>query len=146
MPAPLDVSVERTVPAPPERVAAVMFDPSRDSQWMKAVRSAERLPGSPPRTRRTGRFLGRTITWTTEVLEDAPPHRLRLRIVDGPFIGDVEYSIERAGSGSRVRIRNVGQPGLFAFMPRWLTMAAMKSAVRADLARLSALVQQADRV
>lgn len=41
MPAPLDVSVERTIPAPPERVASVMFGPSRDSQWMKAALRAD---------------------------------------------------------------------------------------------------------
>ena len=141
----IDVTAERTMSAPPERVAAVMFDPANDPAWMKAVRTAVRQPsdaGSPPQIRRTGRFLGRTIRWTTEVMEHDPPRRLRLRIVDGPFVGDVIYEIEPHASGSTVRIRNVGEAGQFRFLPRALTMAAMRSALRADLARLSALVER----
>lgn len=136
----LDVSAERAIPATPEQIARVMFDPVNDPRWMKAVRSVESLePGKTgARARRSGRFLGRTIHWTTEVLEYAPPHRLRLRIVDGPFRGDVFYRIEEAPQGSLVRIRNVGEAGSFRFMPRFLMEMAMKSALRADLERLAA--------
>src|SRR5262245_27894598 len=134
----IDVTAERTIAAPPEAVAAVMFDPVNDSKWMKAVKSAERLDstGGAARVRRTGSFLGKTIQWTTELLEHDPPRRLRLLIADGPFNGEVTYEIEPAGTGSRVRIRNVGEPGMFAWMPRFMTMAAMRTALGKDLEHL----------
>jgi hypothetical protein len=64
-----------------------------------------------------------------------------LRIAEGPFVGTVQYDIGRAGSGSIVRIRNVGDPGKFGFLPKALIEAPMRSALNADLARLKALVE-----
>jgi len=88
--------------------------------------------------RRTGRFLGRTLRWTTEVTGVSANH-LDLRIVDGPMRGTVAYRIERDESGSRVTIRNVGQaPG---FAPRWLLTFAMRRALAADLRRLQRAVE-----
>ena len=66
----LDVSVTEVVEATPTCVRAIMFDPRQDPTWMAAVKSVEPMseelrPGA--RVRRTGRFLGRTLRWTTEV-------------------------------------------------------------------------------
>jgi hypothetical protein len=70
----LDVSVTQSMLASPDRVRAVMFDPRFDPDWMAAVKSVEPLveetrPGA--RVRRVGRFLGRTLRWTTEVVRAA---------------------------------------------------------------------------
>jgi len=78
----IDVSAELEMPFPPERIAAVMFDPANDTLWMKAVKQAERLDdtsGAGARVRRSARFLGRAISWVTEVVEHDPPRLLRLR-------------------------------------------------------------------
>ncbi|MGH7490605.1 MAG: SRPBCC family protein, partial [bacterium] len=126
----LDVSVHDFIAASPVRVRAVMFDPLQDPTWMAAVRTVEPVsaalaPGA--RVRRTGRFLGRTLRWTTEVV-GLTGDRLDLRIVDGPMRGTVAYTIEAEGGGARVTIRNVGEaPG---FAPRWLLTWAMRRAWR----------------
>jgi len=96
MPSPLDISVSQIVAAPAERVRSLMFDPRQDPRWMAAVKTVEPLaaefvPGT--RVRRTGRFLGRTLHWTTEVTA-VSAHHLDLRIVDGPMRGTVEYRVE----------------------------------------------------
>ena len=140
----IDVSVERALPMPPEQVAAVMFDPAQDPTWMKALTSATLLDApfaTGSRVERTARFLGRTIGWTTVVQEYVPPHRLVLDITDGPFVGVVTYEIETSGTGSLVRIRNVGRPGKFGWMPSALMTRAMKSSVGKDLAHLEAAVR-----
>ena len=88
--------------------------------------------------RRTGRFLGRTMRWTTEIT-GLSGHALDLRIIDGPMRGTVSYRIASDVDGSRVTIRNVGHaPG---FAPRWLLTWAMRRALRADLRRLQRVVE-----
>jgi uncharacterized membrane protein len=141
MAAPLDVSVTRVMDATPDRVRRIMFDPRQDPGWMAAVTGVDVLDaGERPgvRARRTGRFLGRTIRWTTAIVS-VDERQLELRIVDGPMRGTVRYRIEPVGSGSRVSIRNVGEtPG---YAPRWLLSWAMRRALAADLRRLQRAVE-----
>jgi hypothetical protein len=140
--APLDVAVSEFVGAPPQRVRAVMFDPRLDPQWMAAVTAVQPLGDATTvgtQVRRTGRFLGRTLRWTTEITAVSAT-RLDLTIVDGPMRGTVAYQIDADGDGARVTIRNVGQaPG---FAPRWLLRFAMRRALAADLRRLKQIVEQ----
>jgi uncharacterized membrane protein len=142
MPSELDVSVTAPVSASPDRVRSYMFDPRHDPEWMAAVKSVEPLdddarPGA--RVRRVGRFLGRTLRWTTEIVS-VQPSELQLRIVDGPMRGIVTYHIEPSASGSLVTIRNTGQaPG---FAPRWLLAMAMRRSLSADLRRLRRAVER----
>jgi uncharacterized membrane protein len=135
VPSMVDVSVTEIVEASPDRVRRIMFDARQDPTWMAAVKSVEPLGDLRPgaRVRRTGRFLGRTLRWTTEVIS-VSAHRLDLQIVDGPMRGTVTYRIEPEGDGSRVTIRNVGHAPAFA--PRWLLIWAMRRSLAADLRRL----------
>jgi uncharacterized membrane protein len=137
----IDVRVELPIHASADAIRAAMFDPRQDPHWMAAVRSVEPeadtlRPGA--RVRRTGRFLGRTLQWTTEVLA-VTPNDLHLRIIDGPMRGDVFYRIDPASSGSLVSIRNTGDaPGM---APRWLLMLMMRRSLTADLRRLKQLTE-----
>ena len=137
----LDVTVGRQMAVSPDRVRTVMFDPHQDPGWMAAVKAVEPLTGEAgraARVRRTGRFLGRTIHWTTETAA-LRQNELELRIVDGPMRGTVTYRIESSGSGSFVTIRNTGEaPGM---APRWLLAMAMRRSLTADLRRLQQLVE-----
>ena len=128
--------------AAPERVRAVMFEPRNDPQWMAAVKSVEPqsdsyAPGA--RVRRVGRFLGRELRWTTELVSTSPTH-VELRIIDGPMRGSVFYTIEPTAAGSTVSIRNTGEaPG---FAPKPLLRFFMRRSLEADLRRLQALVEK----
>jgi len=138
----LDVSVSEFVGAPPARIRAIMFDPLQDPNWMAAVKTVEPLSknlGPGAQVHRPGRFLGRTLRWTTEVI-GVSTERLDLRIIDGPMRGTVAYSIEAERTGARVTIRNVGQaPG---FAPRWLLTFAMRRSLTADLRRLREVAER----
>ena len=138
---PVDVMVGQTMAASADRVRAVMFDSRQDPSWMSAVRSVEPLghgtvPGA--RVRRVGRFLGRTLRWTTEVVA-ARDNDLELRIVDGPMRGTVVYHIEPSGTGSYVTISNTGEAPAMA--PRWFLRMAMRRSLAADLRRLKHVVE-----
>ena len=103
---------------------------------MAAVRRVELLtedlrPGA--RVRRTGRFLGRTLRWTTEITS-VSTQTLEFKFVDGPMRGNMTYRIEPERIGSRAMIRNIGRAPAFA--PRWLLTVAMRGSLTADLRRL----------
>jgi hypothetical protein len=142
----IDLTVETEIAAAPADVAAVMFDPQREPEWMSAIKQVEIVdaalqPGA--RVRRTASFMGRDIGWTTEVEAVHFPHVLKLKIADGPFTGTVSYQIQRSAGGSMVRIHNEGRTTMLGFLPSSLVEAPMRSALTADLARLKALVEKA---
>lgn len=138
----IDISVERSMPIAAEQVAAVMFDPHRDATWMKALSRVEVLDDAVEvgaRVRRHARFLGKDISWVTVVRAHEAGRRLELAIAEGPFVGVVTYEIESAGPAACVaRIRNVGAPGQFAWMPGFLINRAMRSSLGKDLRNLEA--------
>jgi uncharacterized membrane protein len=142
----IDLTVETEIAAAPADVAAVMFDPQREPEWMSAIKQVEIVdaalrPGA--RVRRTASFMGRAIGWTTEVEAVHFPHVLKLKIAEGPFTGTVSYQIQRSAGGSMVRIHNQGQTTMLGFLPASLVEAPMRSALTADLARLKAIVEKA---
>lgn len=140
----IDISVEIEISgAAPADVASVMFDPAREPDWIEAVTGVEVIdPALAPGARvvHRGTLMGRELTWSTQVEAVHFPHILTLRITDGPFVGTVQYNIQRSGGGSHVRVRNVGDPTL-PFVPAALVAGPMRSMMAADLERLKALVQ-----
>jgi uncharacterized protein YndB with AHSA1/START domain len=142
----VDVTAETEIAASPADIAAVMFDPEREPEWMSAIKHVEIIdaalqPGA--RVKRTASFMGKEIGWTTEVEAVHFPHVLRLRIDDGPFTGTVSYSIQRSAGGSTVRVHNQGQTTKLGFLPSAVIEAPMRSAMNADLARLKGIVEGA---
>jgi hypothetical protein len=122
-----------------------MFDPARDPEWISVIRGVELVdPSLEPgaRVKRTAQVFGHDLSWTTEVEAVHFPHVLSLRIVEGPVTGTVRYDIQRAGAGSRVRVRAVGESSLLAGLPSMLITGPVKAALAADLGRLKALVEQ----
>ena len=140
----VDIASEIDILAAPADIAAVMFDPEREPEWVSAVTNVELIePALAPgaRVKRSGTFLGQTISWTSTVELLHFPHVLALRLGDGPFEGLLRYDIQRSGAGSRVLIRSIGDlvvPGIPAVAAR----VPMQQALEADLARLKKIVEQ----
>lgn len=144
MPA-VDVTAEIEIAAAPADVAAVMFDPNREPEWMSVVKRVELVdkalqPGA--RVRRGASFFGHDVNWTTEVQDVHFPHVLTLRIIDGPFTGTIAYHIARQGVGSRVVVRHKGETDKLGFLPAAMIEVPMKSGMQADLERLKTLVEK----
>jgi hypothetical protein len=143
----IDVAAEIEIAAAPADIAAVMFDPAREPEWIAAVTAVTVIDPAlavGARVEHRGSFLGREIAWTTRVERFHFPHVLALRIDDGPFVGLVRYEIQRtSGNGSRAAIRTTGEPGRFGFLPAALITAPMRAAQAADLARLKAIIEAA---
>ena len=87
----MDVTATRKISASPARVAAIMFDPTRDPEWIGGAKSVDPPTGNPTvigaRTTRHGGFMGRKFSWQTEVVEFEPNSLLDMRFVAGPMKG-----------------------------------------------------------
>lgn len=142
----IQVNAEIDIHASPAAIAAVMFDPQRYPEWMKAVTSVEvHDPALAPGARVThhGSFMGKELKWTTTVEAVHFPHVLAMKISDGPFVGTVKIGIQRSGEGSRVQIQNAGELHGLGFVPEMMVTGPMRSALEADLGRLKAIVEGA---
>jgi hypothetical protein len=136
----MDVTASRTIAAKPGRVAAIMFDPNRDPEWIGGAKSVDPPKGDPTRvgarTTRHGGFMGKKFSWTTEVGGHEPDRILHMSFVEGPMKGGtVTYRIEPDGAGSRVSVRNTG-PG-----PQFMGWFVKRS-VSKDLGRLAKILER----
>ncbi len=143
----IDVSAEIDIDAAPADIAGVMFDPQREPEWMRVVTGVELVdpelaPGA--RVRHTGSVLGRSLRWTTEVERVHFPHLLVLKVVEGPVRASARFDVQRAGTGSRVRVRGVGEADALP-IPAAFVEGPLKSAMAAGLERLKTIVEASVR-
>src|SRR5215204_986367 len=112
----LDVTASLVIDAPPDAVARIQFDPTRDPDWIGGVHRIE-LVTPPPlavgsQVRRIGSFLGRRIVW----------------------LMDVDYQLEPAGEGrTRASIRIRGSGGSVYGMPGFIQGPMVRRSVQGDL-------------
>ncbi len=144
----VDVSVAIAIDRPPATVMAFASDPMNDPAWIGGIRSVEILSPGPVGAgtivKRVASFLGRKIDYTTEITDLEPGVRLTMTSLAGPFPLAVTYGFEPATAGTRMTIRNTGDPkGLFR-LTEPLLKAAIRRNVRRDLAALKSLLETAD--
>lgn len=145
---PVDVVTETVIARPRAEVAAFAGDPSNAPAWYVNIRSVEwRTP--PPaavgsRMAFVARFLGRRLEYTYEIVELAPGERLVMRTAEGPFPMETTYTWSDEGRGTRMTLRNRGEPSGFARIAAPMMSLAMRRAQTGDLAKLKSLLEQGD--
>jgi len=137
----VDVSTEIEIARPRHEVAAFAGDPSNATAWYANIEVVE-WESVPPlavgsRFRFRARFLGRALEYTYEVREHVPSERQVMATTSGPFPMETTYDwTDTAGGGTRMTLRNRGEPeGAFELVRGALEMA-MRRANRKDLSRL----------
>ena len=113
----MEFSKDILISGAPADIAGVMFDPTRDHEWMTAVRSS--VPQSAginigAEVKRASVVNGADVAWTTAVEQFHFPHVLRLTIGGGAS-GYIRYEVQRSGMGSVARIRAMSDQDLFGF-------------------------------
>ncbi len=141
----VDVVTEATIPRPIDQVAAYAADPANAPEWYANIDSVE-WETDPPvevgsRIAFVARFLGRRLAYTYEIIEYIPEQRLVMRTAQGPFPMETTYLWESVSGGTRMTLRNRGEPSGFSAVAAPVMSAAMKRANAKDLAALSALLQ-----
>ena len=143
----VDVLSEVVIDRPCDQVAAYATDPSNAPDWYVNIDSVEWRTAPPlrvgSRVAFVARFLGRRLEYTYEIVELDPGQRLVMRTAEGPFPMETSYTWQPHGaSGTRMTLRNRGEPAGFARIGASVMAAAMRRANRKDLARLKSLLEQ----
>ena len=142
----VDVQVETTIDRSPAEVSAFAGDPGNAPVWYANIRSVEWRTDPPvgvgSRMDFVAHFLGRRLAYTYEVVEWVPGERLVMRTADGPFPMETTYEWEPASErGTRMTLRNRGEPTGFSRMAAPALERAMRRATTKDLARLKQVLE-----
>ena len=142
----VDVETSIDIRRPRGEVAAFASDPGNATAWYANIRSVVWLTEPPlavgSRLAFVARFLGRRIAYTYEVRELVPGTRFVMSTHEGPFPMETAYSwADTADGGTRMTLRNRGEPSGFATVTAPVLAAAMRRANAKDLARLKEILE-----
>ena len=142
---PVDVLTQIEIARPRADVAAYASDPANAPVWYENIESVEwRTP--PPAAQGTrvafvARFLGRRLAYTYEIAELVAGERLVMRTSEGPFPMETTYTWADAPDGTRMTLRNRGEPAGFARVGAPMMARSMRKANRKDLEQLKRLLE-----
>ena len=145
---PVDVRTEIEIDRPRHEVAAYAADPDHAPIWYQNIESVD-WKTSPPlavgsRIAFVATFLGRRLAYTYEVRTLEPGERLVMSTADGPFAMETTYAWEDAAEGgTRMTLRNRGEPSGFSKLAAPMLAGAMRRANRKDLAQLKEILESA---
>jgi uncharacterized membrane protein len=142
----VDVLTQIEIRRPRAEVAAFAADPANATAWYKNIKSVEWETPPPAvvgsRVRFVAQFLGRTMEYTYEIRGHEPGRRLVMSTSEGPFPMETTYEWDDAHpNGTRMSLRNRGEPSGFAKVSAGIMARAMRRANEADLRRLKALLE-----
>ena len=142
----VDVITEIEIHRPRPAVASFASDPDNAPAWYSNIEAVEwrsrRPVGIGSRIAFVARFLGRRLAYTYEVRELMAEERLVMATSEGPFPMETTYTWEDAPSGgTRMTLRNRGEPSGVARLASPLVGRAVRRANRKDLRRLKSLLE-----
>ncbi len=142
----VDVLTEIVIDRPTELVATYAADPSHAPEWYVNIKSVEWQTPPPvqvgSRVAFVAHFLGRRLAYTYEIVDLVQGQRLVMKTAEGPFPMETTYTWEAVrANGTRMTLRNRGEPSGFAKLTAGLMASAMRRANRKDLEHLKALLE-----
>lgn len=138
---PVDVGTWINIDRARSEVAAFAADPDNVTAWYQNIESVDWRTPRPlavgTRLAFAAHFLGRRLSYTYEVLEFVPGERLVMSTSAGPFPMETTYSWEdTASGGTRMTLRNRGEPKGFSKVASPILQRAMRRANSKDLEQL----------
>jgi uncharacterized membrane protein len=142
----VDVSTDITIDRSVESVSTYAAEPSNAPEWYANIRSVT-WETPPPlvlgsRVTFVAQFLGRTLTYTYEIVDLVPGERLVMRTAQGPLPMETTYLWSPRGTtATDMTLRNRGEPNGFAKMAAPFMSAAVRRANRKDLRTLKSILE-----
>jgi polyketide cyclase/dehydrase/lipid transport protein len=141
----VDVVTEIEIGRPRADVAAFASNPDNATAWYQNIKSVEWETEPPARVgsriRFSAAFLGRRLDYTYEVREVVLDERFVMSTSEGPFPMETTYDFEDSPAGTRMTLRNRGEPSGFSSVAAPVMARAMRRANKKDLERLKALLE-----
>jgi ligand-binding SRPBCC domain-containing protein len=142
----VDVNTQVEIDRPPDVVAAFASDPDNATAWYSNIKRVEWETDPPLRVGSriafVAEFLGRRLSYTYQVREYEAGVRLVMSTDQGPFPMETTYAFEDAGGGTRMTLRNRGEPAGFAKVGAPIMERAMRRANQADLRRIKEILER----
>lgn len=144
---PVDITTAIDIARPRQVVAAYATDPDHAADWYANI---DRVTWQTARPLKIGtrlafvaRFLGRTLSYTYEVIDFIPNERLIMATTEGPFPMETTYAwSDLSDHRTHMILRNRGTPSGFAGVTAPVMAPAMRRANRKDLAALKSLLER----
>ena len=142
----VDVETVIDIDRPRPEVARYSSNPDNATSWYRNIKAVEWKSPKPlavgSRIAFVAHFLGRRLAYTYEVRELVPAERFVQRTAEGPFPMETTYTWEdNSTGGTRMRLRNRGEPAGFSKLVAPMMASAMRRANRKDLARLKVIME-----
>jgi hypothetical protein len=142
----VDVVTEVEIRRQRDVVAAFASDPDNATSWYRNIETVDWRTPKPlavgSRIAFVARFLGRRLAYTYEVREMVPDERFVMSTSDGPFPMKTTYTWQDApGVGTRMTLRNRGEPAGFSKVAAPLMTSAMRRANQRDLEDLKQILE-----
>jgi len=143
---PVDVRTVIEIDCPRDQVSAYAIDPDNAMSW---YRNIVEVAWKSPRPVAVGsqvafvaKFLGRRLSYTYEVTRLTPGEEFVMGTSEGPFPMETTYAWEDTpGGGTKMVLRNRGEPKGFSKVVAPLMSGAMSRANRSDLRRLKGILE-----
>lgn len=143
---PVDVSTEIVIDRPRAEVAAYAAEPDNALDWYEHIK---RVIWKTPKPLAVGSrvafladFLGRQLEYVYEITTFEPGERLVMSTAQGRFPMETTYAWrDEPGGGTRMSLRNHGEPQGFSRLGTLLLRPAMRRANGKDLRRLKELLE-----
>jgi len=142
----VDVTTAIDIARARDEVAAYAADPDKATDWYVNIKSVEWRSPRPlvvgSRIAFVAAFLGRRIAYTYEVREHVRGERFVMSTSEGPFPMETTYTWSDIPGGTRMTLRNRGEPAGFARVTAPMMAQAMRRANRKDLERLRTILER----
>jgi hypothetical protein len=144
----VDVTTAIEINRPRSAVAAFASDPDNATAWYRNIKSVEWKTPRPvsvgSRVAFVARFLGRRLAYTYEVRTLVDEERFVMSTDQGPFPMETTYTwADTPSGGTRMTLRNRGEPSGFSKLAAPIMSGAMRRANRKDLRRLKGVLEAA---
>ena len=142
----VDVTAEIDIDRPRPDVAAFATDPDNATVWYANIQTVRWETPKPvqvgSRVAFGARFLGRQLAYTYEIRELEPGTRLVMSTNAGPFPMETTYTWhDTPTGGTRMTLRNRGEPSGFANLAAPLMAAQMRQSTSRDLQLLKSIME-----